>query len=116
MGLDMGLTKNGEEVGYWRKANQIRKWFADHLKDFEDCSDVSVTKENCEDLLEVCKEVLADHDKAPKLLPTSDGFYFGDLDYDEWYFEDVADTVEILENVIENTRWGEDELVYWESY
>lgn len=116
MGLDMGLNRNGEEVGYWRKANQIREWFVNHLDDFNDEGDTKITEENCEDLLETCKEVLADHDKAPELLPTSIGFFFGSQEYDEYYFEDLADTVEILENVLKSTDWDMDEVVYWESY
>ena len=32
------------------------------------------------------KAVLSDRSLAPKLLPTSPGFFFGSLEYDDWYF------------------------------
>lgn len=48
-----------EEVCYWRKANQIHKWFVDNVQDgVDDCDYYEVTKEDIEKLLNVCKEVL----------------------------------------------------------
>ena len=51
MGLDMYLIRgtwedDHEEVGYWRKANQIHKWFVDNVQDgVDDCGEYKVTKE-----------------------------------------------------------------------
>lgn len=49
-----------EEVGYWRKANQIHQWFVDNVQDgVDDCNyHDEVTKEKLEELLDICKEVL----------------------------------------------------------
>jgi hypothetical protein len=74
MGLDMYLERmprNGkkpeefayeevEEIGYWRKANQIHKWFVDNVQGGEDDCGYhdEVTKEVLENLLETCKKVL----------------------------------------------------------
>lgn len=116
MGLDMGLSINGGDNGYWRKANQVREWFATHLENFNDDGDTPVKKQDLVDLLEVCQEVLANHNLAPELLPTSEGFFFGSQEYDEYYFGDLEDTVDILESVIEGADWDSDTVVYWESY
>jgi len=35
-----------------------------------------------------------------KLLPTEDGFFFGSTDYDEWYLNDVKDTIKILDKAL----------------
>jgi hypothetical protein len=50
-----------EQVGYWRKANQIHSWFVDNVQDgVDDCEyHHEVTKEILEQLLEICKKVLA---------------------------------------------------------
>ena len=50
-----------EEVGYWRKANQIHNWFVENVQDGVDDCDYhdEVTKETLEDLLDVCNRVLA---------------------------------------------------------
>lgn len=39
---------------------------------------------------EVCAEI----------LPTEAGFFFGNLEYDEWYYSDVEKTVEALEKLV----------------
>lgn len=49
-----------EEVGYWRKANEIHAWFVNHMQDGEDdcCYHDEVTKEDLEELRDTCIEVL----------------------------------------------------------
>lgn len=49
-----------EEVGYWRKANQIHNWFVENVQNGEDDCEYhhEVTKETLELLLKICKLVL----------------------------------------------------------
>lgn len=45
-----------EEIGYWRKANAIHKWFVDNIQDGEDdCGYYEVASEQLEELLDICK-------------------------------------------------------------
>ena len=47
------------EVGYWRKANQIHKWFVDNVQDGEDkCNPHYVSRDDLKTLLDVCEEVV----------------------------------------------------------
>ncbi len=47
-----------EDVGYWRKANAIHKWFVDNVQnEVDDCDYYEVSKEQLEDLLSICIEV-----------------------------------------------------------
>lgn len=47
------------EVGYWRKANAIHRWFVENVQnDVDDCGRYEVSKEQLETLLEICNEVL----------------------------------------------------------
>lgn len=49
-----------EDVGYWRKANQIHKWFVKNVQDGkDDCKQYDVSKEHLETLLKLCDEVIA---------------------------------------------------------
>ena len=126
MGLDMYLERKKrnieanaedtwEEVMYWRKANQIREWFVNNLLDgVENCKRTPVYLDDLEELVETCETVLADHSKASELLPTSSGFFFGSTEYDEWYFDDLRETVEGLKRVIEDTDWETEEVSYYE--
>jgi len=91
-----------EEVGYWRKANHIHKWFVENIqKGVDDCGEYYIKEDQLANLLETCKEVLKDRDKAEKLLPTTSGFFFGTTDYDEYYFGDIENTVSIIESLFE---------------
>lgn len=49
-----------DEVGYWRKANQIHNWFVNHVQGGEDDCEYhnEVTKEVLEELLDICQRVL----------------------------------------------------------
>jgi len=43
-------------------------------------------------------KVLADTSVAEELLPSKDGFFFGGTEYDQYYMEDIENTIKILEN------------------
>ena len=89
-----------EEIAYWRKANHIHQWFVDNCQDgVDDCRDAYVPIEKIDELLALCKEVKADHSLAPDLLPTQVGFFFGGTEYDEYYFEDINNTIEQLKKL-----------------
>jgi hypothetical protein len=91
-----------EEVGYWRKANQIHNWFVEYVQDgVDNCGEYYVCSDKLKDLLDLCKQVQADNSLAEELLPTTSGFFFGDTAYNEWYFKDIENTIEILEKVLD---------------
>ncbi len=96
-------------VMYWRKANAIHKWFVDNVQNgVDDCNSYYVEKVQLEMLRDTAKEVLADHSKAEDLLPPQEGFFFGSTDTNDWYFEDLKNTVEGLDRVFENAgEWPE---------
>jgi hypothetical protein len=92
-----------EEAGYWRKANQIHRWFVQNVQGGEDdCGDYYVERNQLQELLDLCKIVQADHSKAEELLPSTSGFFFGGTDYDEWYYNDIDTTISILEEALED--------------
>lgn len=136
-----------EDVGYWRKSNQIHAWLVNHVQDgIDDCDyHHEVTKEILEELRETCETVLnasklvsgkiyngttykdglAFHEYvdgtiientfvAEELLPTQDGFFFGGTDYDEYYVEDLKNTIKIIDNVLATTDF-ETQMIYYRS-
>lgn len=126
MGLDMwlmGKSKNGNDIGYelcrWRKANQIRNFFVNNIDDFnyeDNLGNYVVSKELLEKLLKTINEVLDNPSKAAELLPTSDGFFFGSQDYDEWYFRDLKDTKNNIQQILNNFDFEKRNVVYYEWY
>ena len=116
--------KTNYEVGYWRKANHIHNWFMQNCADRDECGDpiddcrpIEITVDKLEELLETCKKVSADHSLASSLLPTQRGFFFGSTEYDEYYFKDIEDTIEIIEPVLKFAKHKLEIKDYaWEVY
>lgn len=89
------------KVGYWRKANAIHQWFVDNCQNGEDdCREAYVSREQLEELKKFCEMVLENNALAEEFLPTVSGFFFGTTEYDEWYFNDLKLTVEIIDRVL----------------
>lgn len=103
-GIDASKVKYiEEEVGYWRKANQIHNWFVENIQGgVDDCREAWVDLDDLEKLLEVCKQVRDDHSLAPTLLPSVSGFFFGGTEYNEYYFEEINNTISILEEALKS--------------
>ena len=101
----------------WRKANQIHAWFVENVQDGEDnCRRYDVDIDNLQKLVDLCKQVLADRSRAEELLPTQAGFFFGDTNYDEYYFEDLQDTIDKLTPFITDPDWCEWDFYYQSSW
>ena len=91
------------KAGYWRKANQIHRWFVENVQDgVDNCGDYYVERNQLQELLDLCKIVRADHSQAEELLPSASGFFFGNTDYDEWYYNDIENTISVLEDALED--------------
>lgn len=138
-----------EEVGYWRKANQIHNFFVENVQDGEDdCSyHNECTKKILEDLLDKCYKVLTgsimmigqvkngqqyvdgewvdcmepgkviiNPEVAEELLPSCRGFFFGSTEYDEYYMQDIEDTIKIIKNVLATTDFETQMLAYCSSW
>lgn len=116
--MKYGWDRITDEVGYWRKANAIHQWFVEHIQDgIDDCDyHREVTKEDLEELLDVCHEVLCNPELAEDRLPTQGGFFFGSTVYDEWYIESLKNTIKIIERVLEETDFATDMIYYRSSW
>lgn len=102
-------------VGYWRKSNQVHKWFVDNVQGgVDECQSSYVDRGQLEQLKESCQQVLEAPALAEEILPVSEGFFFGSDEYDEWYFKDLEETVKIIDKVLKMPEgW---ELYYQASW
>jgi len=110
----------GVTVGYWRKANAIHKWFVDNCQNgVDECQSSHVERSQLEELRDLCKQVLdavKDGKVDEDLLPTQGGFFFGDTEYGEYYLEDCKSTVEIIDEILENTVLESCDFYYQSSW
>jgi hypothetical protein len=68
-------------------------------------------------MLELCKKVVDKPELAEELLPSQSGFFFGGTEYDEWYFTDLKNTIDIIESLLSerNERGFIDGSIYYSS-
>lgn len=90
-------------IAYFRKVNFLYKFFEHKIDD--ESQSAMVTREDLETLISYCERILnaKDEDKvdiAKELLPTRSGFFFGSIDYNEWYFYDVKDVMSKMKNLL----------------
>lgn len=185
MGLDMLLIKSKkvkglsfdkifedsdfEDVGYWRKANQIHNWFVQNVQGGEDdCEFYEVSQSKLIELRDTCQKVIdtaiiedgyilayehfgddiervkeiekkngrdvqvvqkdgyikvyvpgkviKNADVVAELLPTAEGFFFGRNEYDQYYLEDIKETIDIINNVLDDTDFEEYTIAYHSSW
>ena len=115
-GSDVPLNEIEKVLGYWRKANAIHKWFVENVQNgVDNCECSPVTRNQLEDLLNICKSVMNDKENAANLLPTQAGFFFGSTEYDEGYFADVEATISCLDEILSNDTWCDGWTFYYES-
>ena len=161
------VAQGSYEVAYWRKANQIRQWFVNHIDEFNEDDNgeyYEVTEELLNKLIADCKAVLYSREEVKvddkvknkmnkvrtlsekgidgekdgaketlermekkygltgvavrpeDILPTSSGFFFGSTEYDEWYYQDLKNTIEQCQKVLDETDWDTEVVVYTESW
>jgi hypothetical protein len=130
MGLDMYLDKhyyvteldesspvsvmeiNGKRIKtivcqamYWRKANQIHKWFVDNVQGgVDDCGSYDVTIEQLKELYKTVSLALKTKDHT--VLEPQSGFFFGSTDIDEYYWRDLKRTKKELKAIIDEKDDG----------
>ena len=113
---DYGAQEVKFRIAYWRKANAIHEWFVQNVQEgVDECQEAWVSREQLQELIDICKQVLENPKKAEELLPTRSGFFFGSTEYDEWYKQDLEYTVERLEKVLADPAFTKGVDFYYQS-
>ena len=93
---NIGGYKESTEIGYWRKANAIHRWFVENCQDgIDNCAIYYVGYEDLKQLRDLCIRVLCKKENPKEVLPTQEGFFFGVTDYGEDYIYDLEETIKI---------------------
>ena len=99
---DFGGATVSIPVGYWRKANAIHGWFVRECGGgVDECQDIYVPREKLVELRDLCKSVIKQPAMAGDILPPTSGFFFGSYEIDEWYMQDMKQTIEMLDHVLD---------------
>lgn len=61
-------------------------------------------------------KIVIDSSVAEELLPSCSGFFFGGTSYDQWYVDDIAETIKIIEEVLATTDFKTQMIAYVSSW
>ena len=110
MGTELPVKEVSMEAMYWRKANAIHDWFVSMVQDGDDdCKEYFVETEQLEELVSLCNEALATKDTD--ILQTTDGFFFGSTEYDDYYWDEIKRTRDELSKLLTHPN-----AKYWDFY
>lgn len=128
MGLDHGLwikkkrqkDAEFEPLAIWRKNNAMHHYICANIaKDYEiNCKNIRMSKPQLKDLYLRTNKVLdsTDIELAKLILPTMDGFFFGNTDYNEIYFEQIKQANQDLKKVLDEVNFKENSVYYHSWY
>ena len=89
------------DLMYWRKANAIHGWFVNVVQnEVDDCGEYEVEREQLESLRDLCKEVL--DTRNTETLPPTTGFFFGEGEVTDYYWQYLQDTLDGLTKLLED--------------
>lgn len=118
-----------EEAAYWRKANSIHNFFVEEVQDgVDNCKEHYVEMEVLRKLVRFCKEDIEIIESQPYTVETytdffyseekeykkydidtellnlqpTQGFFFGSYDIDEFYVNDLKETIEMITPLLED--------------
>lgn len=103
-----------EEVAYWRKFNALHNWFVQEVqKGIDDHKIYSVDFSQLELLCNTCietKNTLNTTDKAnwntlDLLLTPTAGFFFGSTAIDNYFYEELTYTIDVLKNLDKHSHY-----------
>lgn len=122
--LSTSDSNDKPEIMYWRKANAIHNWFVENVQNgVDDCDYYEVSIDQIYDLMDRCGKILSTIPKlenilnseeydyvfptkvvetAQEILPTTSGFFFGDTNYNYFYFKEILDTYNELKKLAED--------------
>lgn len=125
----MGLTREDVEasntpsatvefnIAYWRKANAVHKWFVDNVQDGKDeCQHSYVSREQLQELVNNCNHILKNKGAAKNVLPSKSGFFFGNTDYDDGYYDNLEYTSKRLTEILNNPKFKGWDFYYQSSW
>lgn len=121
MGLDQRITivtQNSDSSvstnEYWlRKVNCLQGYFEDNYE-IENLTEQRFTLEDVEELKEITDNILQnqdDHEYIESHFPPTQGFFYGNYDINEWYFDDVKEVNTIINEILETDNILE--MTYW---
>jgi len=117
VGSSLMVKEVSIDAMYWRKANAIHGWFVENCQGGKDeCQETYVDRAKLVELRDLCKAVVEHPDVNITGLEPTEGFFFGSTEKDDWYLQDLKNTVEGITNALESLPENQYEFYYQASW
>ena len=60
--------------------------------------------------------IITNADYCEKILPTQEGFFFGNTEYNNWYYDSIRETFFELDKILQDFDFDEYDLIYTSSW
>jgi hypothetical protein len=93
--IDTEWDNHENEFIYWRKANAIHLYLVKNIQNgVDNCDEYPISHE---ELISFYNDLVqARLTRDPTIFPPGDGFFFGGVEVDEYYWNEIRDTIEKL--------------------
>lgn len=92
-----------------RKCNMLHTWVSAYCeREPENCEEIKLPRSAVEKMISDVEIVLSDPTLGPTILPTTDGFFFGSTEYDDFYLAKIEDVAVRLSDMLvehDDVRW-----------
>lgn len=102
-------VKNKTEVAYFRKVNFLMSFF----NYTGNCEYMEITESEIKQLIDSCGKVLNERNEetSSELLPAQMGFFFGNYEYNDWYYENVEQVLTDFTKILNETDFNEQTIL-----
>ena len=113
-----------EEVMYWRKANAIHNFFVNEVQGGKDDGGIYfVSIDNFKELKGKLENIIKAYELkcdmqevGEDVLPTQGGFFFGGVDYDDYYIDMAELTLELIYELLDNEETMENSRFIYNAW
>lgn len=99
------------EVGYFRKVNPLIAWFETHCGPVENAVERPVSRTELEALLSDLECLTPEN--CREFFPTTEGFFFGSQEYDQYYWKEVEIVKSWLRSTLDSFDFERKVLLLW---
>lgn len=101
------------EIAYWRKCNYLHKFFCTFGEEVEADIYYFIPRALLNEFLEKASIVLEakKEEVSSKLLPTQSGFFFGETEYDFYYYDQIERDINTVNEIL--ALYPDEEFLYY---
>ncbi|HDW3968936.1 TPA: hypothetical protein RMT52_005127 [Escherichia coli] len=107
---ELNNESSRKQIGYFRKFNALVGWMERNVGEVKNCELLELTMNDICFLKAHLMHI--NESNCEEILPVTEGFFFGSQEYDEYYWLDVVELKELVDEIIENHDFHNNRLTF----